>query len=96
MVLEVMGRYAGWIALSAAIAGGADNCLIPEIPYDLNKVIEKINKRSESGRNYSIIVVAEGAKPSPIIIIIGPITTGGNNLSSQFLPANLIIIAIST
>lgn len=63
MVLEVMGRYAGWIALSAAIAGGADNCLIPEVPYDLNKVVEKINNRKEAGRNYSIIVVAEGAKP---------------------------------
>ena len=63
MVLEVMGRYAGWIALSAAIAGGADNCLIPEIPYDLNKVVDKINKRKEAGKNYSIIVVAEGATP---------------------------------
>ncbi len=63
MILEVMGRYAGWIALCAAIAGGADNCLIPEIPYDLNKVVDKINKRKEAGKNYSIIVVAEGAMP---------------------------------
>ena len=63
MILEVMGRYAGWIALCAAIAGGADNCLIPEIPYDLNSVVKKINQRKESGKNYSIIVVAEGAKP---------------------------------
>ena len=44
MVLEVMGRYAGWIALESAIAGGADVALIPEIPYDINKVAEKINK----------------------------------------------------
>ena len=47
MVLEVMGRYAGWIALESAIAGGADVALIPEIPYDINKVAEAINKRKE-------------------------------------------------
>lgn len=63
MILEVMGRYAGWIALSAAIAGGADTVLIPEIPYDLNKVMEKIESRRARGKNFSIIVVAEGAKP---------------------------------
>ena len=63
MVLEVMGRYAGWIALSSGIAGGADTILIPEIPYDLNKVVEKINSRKAQGKNHSIIVVAEGAKP---------------------------------
>ena len=61
MVLEVMGRYAGWIALESAIAGGADVCLIPEIPYDINKVVEKINSRREKG--FSIVVVSEGAKP---------------------------------
>ena len=63
MILEVMGRYAGWIALSSAIAGGADTVLIPEIPYDLNKVMEKIEERRKIGKNFSIIVVAEGAKP---------------------------------
>ena len=63
MILEVMGRYAGWIALSSAIAGGADTVLIPEIPYDLNKVMEKIEERRKNGKNFSIIVVAEGAKP---------------------------------
>ena len=63
MVLEVMGRYAGWIALSSGLAGGADTILIPEIPYDLNKVVEKINQRKAQGKNHSIIVVAEGAKP---------------------------------
>ncbi len=61
-VLEVMGRYAGWIALSAAIAGGADVALIPEIPYNLNCIIDKINKRFEKKRGFAIIVVAEGAK----------------------------------
>ncbi len=63
LILEVMGRYAGWIALAAGIAGGADTILIPEIPYNLNAVVDKIKKRKEKGKNYSIIVVAEGAKP---------------------------------
>ena len=63
MVLEVMGRYAGWIALESAIAGGADVALIPEIPYDINKVAAKIENRKKRGKNFSIVVVAEGAKP---------------------------------
>ncbi len=63
MVLEVMGRYAGWIALESAIAGGADVALIPEIPYDMNKVVEKINERKQIGKNFTIVVVSEGAKP---------------------------------
>ena len=63
MVLEVMGRYAGWIALEAAIAGGADVALIPEIPYDIKRVAEKIENRKKRGKNFSVVVVAEGAKP---------------------------------
>ena len=63
MVLEVMGRYAGWIALESSIAGGADVALIPEIPYDLNKVAEKIKSRINIGKRFSLVVVAEGAKP---------------------------------
>ena len=63
MVLEVMGRYAGWIALEAAIAGGADVALIPEIPYDLNKVAKKIESRIDIRKRFSLVVVAEGAKP---------------------------------
>ncbi len=63
MVLEVMGRYAGWIALEAAIAGGADVALIPEIPYEINRVAEKIENRKKRGKNFSVVVVAEGAKP---------------------------------
>jgi len=63
MTLEVMGRYAGWIALESAIAGGADAAIIPEIPYDINKIVEKINSRKEQGKKFSIIVVSEGAKP---------------------------------
>ena len=63
MVLEVMGRYAGWIALESAIAGGADVALIPEISYDINKAVDKINQRRAAGKNFSIVVVAEGAAP---------------------------------
>jgi 6-phosphofructokinase 1 len=62
-ILEVMGRDAGWIALHSAIAGGADVCLIPEIPYDIDKVKAKIEQRYNKRRGYCIIVVAEGAMP---------------------------------
>lgn len=72
MVLEVMGRYAGWIALESAIAGGADVALIPEIPYDINKAVEKINERRAKGKNFSVVVVAEGAAPKG-----GEITVAG-------------------
>ena len=61
MVLEVMGRYAGWITLESAIAGGADVALIPEIPYDINKVVQKIESRKAKGKPFSIVVVSEGA-----------------------------------
>ena len=63
MVLEVMGRYAGWIALHSGIAGGADVILIPEIPYKLESVVEKVMERQKHGKKFSIITVAEGAKP---------------------------------
>ncbi|MBK8231279.1 MAG: ATP-dependent 6-phosphofructokinase [Candidatus Eisenbacteria bacterium] len=63
MVVEVMGRYAGWIALEAGMAGGGDVILIPEIPFDLEKVATAIEKRGQSGRRFSIVVVAEGATP---------------------------------
>ena len=63
MVLEVMGRYAGWIALESAIAGGADVAFSPEIPYDINKAVDKINERRAKGKEFSIVVVAEGAAP---------------------------------
>ncbi len=62
MILEVMGRTAGWIALEAGIAGGAHIILIPEIPYSIDRVVEKIKLRAEGGSPFSIIVVAEGAK----------------------------------
>ena len=63
MVVEVMGRYAGWIALHAGISGSAHAILIPEIPFDVDKVAAKIRARDGEGRMYSIVVVAEGAEP---------------------------------
>jgi len=63
MIVEVMGRYAGWIALYAGVAGSADVVLIPEIPFDMNKVAEKVKERNAEGRNFSIICVSEGAMP---------------------------------
>lgn len=63
MILEVMGRYAGWIALYSGVAGGGDVILIPEIPYDIKKICAKLDERSKRGKKFSIIVVAEGAKP---------------------------------
>jgi 6-phosphofructokinase 1 len=63
IVLELMGRYAGWIALEAGIAGSADVILIPEIPFSWDKVSEKLVERKKSGSKSSIVVVAEGAKP---------------------------------
>lgn len=63
MVVEVMGRYAGWIALNAGVSGTADAILIPEIPYDIRKVVAKIQERAASGRQFAIVVVAEGARP---------------------------------
>ncbi|HSE44281.1 MAG TPA: ATP-dependent 6-phosphofructokinase [Gemmatimonadales bacterium] len=63
MVVELMGRHAGFIALNSGVSATADVILIPEIPFDMNKVLEKIRKRDEAGRRFSIVVVAEGAKP---------------------------------
>ena len=62
MVVEVMGRYAGWIALTAGLAGGAHVVLIPEIEYDPTRVIEAFHRRHGRGISYSIVVVAEGAQ----------------------------------
>lgn len=63
MVVEVMGRYVGWIALETGICGGADVILIPEIPFAIEKVCKKIEDRKKSGSKSSIVVVSEGAKP---------------------------------
>ena len=64
MIMEVMGRYAGWIALESGIAGGADVILIPEIPFSIAKICEAVQARCSRGRRFSIIVAAEGAYPA--------------------------------
>jgi len=63
MVVEVMGRHAGWIATHAGIAGGADTILVPERPFDIDEVVAHLRRRHERGRSFSIVVVAEGAAP---------------------------------
>ncbi len=63
MIVEVMGRNAGWIALYSGVASGGDVILVPEIPYDLDKVVEKVKERNRKGKRFTILVVAEGAKP---------------------------------
>jgi len=63
MVVEVMGRNSGWIATHAGIAGGADAILVPERPFDIDEVVAHLRRRHERGRNFSIVVVAEGAAP---------------------------------
>ena len=85
MLCEVMGRNAGWIALEAGIAGDADIILLPEVPYDIDKIVEKINSIEESGRKHSIIVISEGAKPKDGEVVVSkfvadspdPIRLGG-------------------
>ncbi|MCU0287562.1 MAG: 6-phosphofructokinase [Acidobacteria bacterium] len=85
MICEVMGRYAGWIALEAGIAGGGDVILIPEIPFKIEKIVEKINLRAKAGKRFSMVVVAEGAKEEGGQIVVArevadpndPIRLGG-------------------
>lgn len=77
MCLEVMGRYAGWIALESAIAGGADVALIPEIPYDIDKVAESIKKRQAMGKNFAVVVVGEGATPKGGDMEVQEVRDGG-------------------
>ncbi len=85
MVLEVMGRYAGWIALESAIAGGADVALIPEIPYDIEKAASKIINRKNRGKEFSIVVVAEGAKPKDGDIIVKGTRNNGSGVDNTKL-----------
>jgi 6-phosphofructokinase 1 len=70
MMIEVMGHKAGWIALYSGVAGGGDIILIPEIPYDVNLIAEKVMERNKKGKRFSIVVVAEGAKPKGGDIVI--------------------------
>ena len=85
MVLEVMGRYAGWIALESAIAGGADVALIPEIPYDINRVATKIENRKKRGKSFSVVVVAEGAKPKDGEMVIQNVRDNGAGVDNTKL-----------
>ena len=80
MVLEVMGRYAGWITLESAIAGGADVALLPEIPYDIEKVVEKVKERQKQGKDFSIVVVSEGAFPKGGSISVKDTRDGGKGV----------------
>jgi 6-phosphofructokinase 1 len=79
LVVEVMGRTAGWIALHAGIAGGADVILIPEIPFDIDEVCRLIRRRHERGRPFSIVVAAEGASP-----IAGTMAVTSDNTVDEF------------
>lgn len=93
MVLEVMGREAGWIALESAIGGGADVCLIPEIPYDINKAAEAINKRKAQGKNFSIVVVSEAARPKDGDVSIQDIRDNGEGVINTQLGGSGDIVA---
>ena len=93
MVLEVMGREAGWIALESAIGGGADVCLIPEIPYDINKAAEAINKRKAQGKNFSIVVVSEAARPKDGDVSIQDVRDNGEGVINTQLGGSGDIVA---
>ena len=82
MVLEVMGRYAGWLALESAIAGGADVALIPEIPYDINKVVDKVNERRARGKEFTIVVTSEGAMPKDGTLTVKKTLDDGKGLDN--------------
>ena len=85
MVLEVMGRYAGWIALESAIAGGADIALIPEIPYSIESAVAKVEERKEEGKNFTIVVVAEGAIPKGGDITVENVRNNGKGVDNNKL-----------
>ncbi len=70
MIVEVMGRYSGWLALASGIAGGGDAILIPEIPYHVDVICDMIKTRNRKGKNFSIIIIGEGAKPEGGDIVI--------------------------
>jgi len=74
MVLELMGRYAGWIALYAGVAGGADVILIPEIPFTYDRICAKVHEREQQGKGFTLVVVAEGAraKDAEFVTSAGP------------------------
>jgi 6-phosphofructokinase 1 len=79
MVLEVMGRYAGWIAIYAGMAGGADVILIPEIPFRYEAIVAAIQEREKMGKHFTLVVAAEGAKPAGGDFV----TTGGQQQNRE-------------
>jgi 6-phosphofructokinase 1 len=85
MVVEVMGRHAGWIATYAGIAGGADAILVPERPFDVEEVCARLRRRHDTGVSFSIVVVSEGATP----VQGGAMTLGGERLTDEFGHARL-------
>ena len=76
MIIEVMGRNAGWIALHSGIASGSEVILIPEVPYEIEKIVEKVKGRHKSGKRFTIIVVAEGAKPKDGNVVVQRVING--------------------
>ena len=76
IIVEVMGRNAGWIALHSGISGSADIILLPEIPYKMEKIVEKIKERNAEGKPFAIIVVGEGARPADGDAVVGKIVEG--------------------
>jgi 6-phosphofructokinase 1 len=85
MVVEVMGRHAGWIATYAGIAGGADAILVPERPFDVEEVCARLRRRHDSGVSFSIVVVSEGAMPAQG----SAMTLGGERSTDEFGHARL-------
>src|SRR5579859_568155 len=95
MVVEVMGRYAGWIALNAGVSGSADVILIPEIPFDIESVCAKIREREKRGRRFSLVVVAEGAVPKGGHRVLKGGATKGGGMERLGGIAQLVADAIS-
>lgn len=79
MVVELMGRYAGWLTLHAGVAGGGDIILLPEIPYDIKKVVGAIEARRLAGRRFSIVVVSEGARPKGGKMVVNRVVKGSHD-----------------
>lgn len=73
MIIELMGRRAGWISLYAGIAGAADIILIPEIPYDIDLIVRKLQEKGKTGKRFSIVIVAEGARPKEGDVVVNKI-----------------------
>ena len=92
MVVEIMGRHAGWIALESGIAGGADVILIPEVPIDIDQVCELIKKRHQRGKTFSIVAVAEGAVIQNQNVVVEESLT---RLAMSGLAVSAILLAIS-